>query len=254
MRIPQRQVLRYPKGSVLIRLSRIPILLPLCAAALLAEPASAPEAIVENYAIAARERQHALDGASMEIEIHATLPKLKKTGKLQALRRISQLGRITYEALRFEGDGAVKNNVIARYLSAESENQGARADELAITPANYKFKYRGMTTTVAGRPTHVFSVTPKQKKVGMYKGDIWIDAETYLHVRESGSLVKSPSFFLRKVDFVREYEIRDGVAVPRRVKTIVETRLVGKAELTIDYKNVALPTGGAPSTLLADSQ
>ena len=64
--------------------------------------------------------EHSLDGASMEVDIDASLPKLKKHGRLHALRRISPLGRITYERLQFEGDGTVKNEVIARYLTAES--------------------------------------------------------------------------------------------------------------------------------------
>ena len=29
-----------------------------------------------------------------------------------------------------------------------------------------------------------------------------------------GSFVKNPSVFLKKVEFVREYEIHDGVAIP----------------------------------------
>src|ERR1051325_3070393 len=74
----------------------------------------APDAIVENYCSVARVHEHSLNGASMEVDIEASLPKLKKQGRLHALRRISTLGRITYEHLLFEGDGAVKNDVIAR--------------------------------------------------------------------------------------------------------------------------------------------
>jgi len=49
-------------------------------------------------------------------------------------------------------------------------------------------------------------VTPRQKRQGLFKGDLWIDAATYLRVQESGYLVKSPSIFLKKVAFVRKYE------------------------------------------------
>ena len=45
----------------------------------------APEVIVENYWSAARNQEHSLDGASMEVEIEASLPKLKKQGRLHAL-------------------------------------------------------------------------------------------------------------------------------------------------------------------------
>src|SRR5215475_9683308 len=99
----------------------------------------APNVIVENYCSAERNQEHSLDGASMEVEIEASLPKLQKQGRLHALRRISALGRITYEKLLFEGDNMVKNQVIVRYLTAEAEAQKDQSPSLAVTPANYKF-------------------------------------------------------------------------------------------------------------------
>ena len=175
----------------------------------------------------------------MQMEIEAALPKLKKEGRLHALRRISALGRITYEALRFEGDGTVKNQVIARYLSAEAEAQKDQSPSLAVTPDNYKFKYKGRGE-LNGLDVHIFQVTPRKKRQGLFKGDIWIDAATYLRVQEAGYLVKNPSIFLKRVQFVRKYEIRDGISVPRQVQSVVDTRLVGKAQLTIDYTNFSI--------------
>jgi hypothetical protein len=207
-----------------------------------AATASAPDAIVENYRTAAQQQARALDGASMEVEIQASLPKLNKQGRLRALRRISHLGRITYEALRFDGDNTVKNHVIAKYLSAEAEAQTDGPDTFAVTPANYKFKYRGVEQ-LGDETAHVFQVTPRHKRVGLFKGEIWIDADSFLLLRESGRLVKTPSFFLKSVEFVREYDIQNGVSVPRQLHTVVNTRLVGPAELTIDFRNVSLSEG-----------
>lgn len=198
-----------------------------------------PEAIVDNYCAVSRGQAQLLKNVSMDMEIEASLPKLKKEGRLHALRRITALGRITYEALRFEGDGTVKNQVIARYLSAEAEAQKDQSPSLAVTPDNYKFKYKGRGE-LNGRVVHIFQVTPRKKRQGLFKGDIWIDAETYLRLQEAGYLVKNPSIFLKRVQFVRTYEIRGGISVPRQVQSVVETRLVGKAELTIDYSNFSV--------------
>jgi hypothetical protein len=214
-----------------------------------AHAAMAPDAIVENYCSAAREHQHALDGASMEVEIEASLPKLKKQGRLHALRHISALGRITYEHLRFEGDGAVKNDVIGRYLTAETQAQNDSSLKLDVTPANYKFKYRGVVQN-DGRDVHVFQVSPRKKRVGLYRGEIWIDAATFLRVREEGSWVKNPSIFLRKVAFTRKYEIRNGISVPLEVHSVVDTRLVGKAELSIAFRNVAFGESNTQAALV----
>jgi len=204
-----------------------------------AAPAIAPQSLVETYAAASLAQNNRMRGASMEVDIQASLPKLKKKGRLHALRHISALGRITYDALHFEGDGAIKKNVIGRYLSAEVQSQTGDDQSLAITPANYKFKYKGLIQS-GGREIHVFQLTPRKKQVGLFKGELWLDAGTCLPLRESGRFVKNPSFFLKRVEFVREYEIRDGVAIPRRIESVVDTRLVGKAELTIDFRNVAL--------------
>jgi hypothetical protein len=224
-------------------------LIALTGAMLLADPGpAAPETIVANYCAASRDRESALNGASMEVNIAASLPKLKKQGRLQALRHISKLGRITYDALRFEGDNTVKNNVIARYLTAEAQSQTERMPSLSVTPENYKFKYKRLQEW-EGREVHVFQVTPRKKRVGLYKGEIWIDAGTYLRVLESGRFVKNPSIFLKKVEFVRKYEIRDGIPVPLQIQSVVQTRLVGPAELTIDFTNFSLPDNSKRASL-----
>jgi len=183
------------------------------------------------------------------VDIDASLPKLKKHGRLRALRHISSLGRITYDALRFEGDNTVKNNVIARYLSADAQAQSAGAPSLAVTPANYRFKYKGLLQC-GSQTAHIFQVTPRRKKVGFFKGEIWIDSNTYLRVRESGRFVKNPSIFLKKIQFVREYEIRDGISVLRQIRTVVDTRLVGPAELTIDFRNVSFAENSRRASLV----
>jgi hypothetical protein len=208
--------------------------------AVAAEPSSAPvDVIVENYCTASQAQAQMVRGASMDVEIDASLPKLKKHGRLHALRRISPLGLIKYEKAQFEGDGMVNKEIISRYLTAEVEAQKQQSPAIAVTPENYKFKYKGMKWD-AGQNVHVFAVSPRQKREGLFKGEVWIDARTYLKVQESGYLVKNPSIFLKKVAFVRKYEIRDGISVPLQVQSVADVRFVGKAELTIDFSNFSI--------------
>jgi hypothetical protein len=205
-----------------------------------------PEAIVAQYCAATRGQEQLMQSSSMDVEIAASLPKLRKHGKLVALRRVSALGRITYDKLRFEGDGTVKKQIINRYLSAEAEAQEDLSQSLALTPDNYRFTYKGKTV-LDGRQTHLFKVSPKHKRQGLFQGELWIDAATYLRVQEAGYLVKSPSVLLKKVAFVRTYQIRDGISVPLQEQTVVDTRLgVGPAEMTIDFRNFAIDSGDQP--------
>lgn len=176
----------------------------------------------------------------MEVDIRAQLPKLRKNGHLHALRSISRLGRITYEALRFDGDRSIKTDVIARYLKAEVQAAETRDPSLAITPANYKFRYKARLRTDT-LDVYIYQLTPRKKRVGLFKGELWIDAASYLPIRESGRFVKSPSVFLKKMEFVREYDIVAGLAVPKRIQSLIQTRIVGRAELNIDFVNFSQP-------------
>jgi hypothetical protein len=129
--------------------------------------------------------------------------------------------------------------VIARYLQAEQQARSEYSGGMAITPANYKFKCKG-TINYAGRPAYVLQLTPKAKRLRLFKGELWIDQQTYLPLREWGELVKNPSVFLKSVYFVRDYYICGGISVPRRLISDVDTRLVGKAQLTIWFDKYKL--------------
>jgi hypothetical protein len=204
-----------------------------------ANEANFEAAIIDDYVAVSKAQENRLEGATMEVDIAAEVPQLHKSGRLHALRRISALGRITYDALRFEGDHSVENEVIARYLKAESEGPKSEAATTAITPVNYKFKYNGLLER-GGRRVYAFHITPRKKRAGLFVGELWLDSETHLLVRESGRLVKNPSLFLKKVEFVRDFAIEGGVSIPARAQYSVDTRLVGKTNLSVDFSAVSL--------------
>lgn len=193
-----------------------------------------PQEIIDRYVSQSQAQQQSLRGVQMDIDISADLPKMKRHGKLHALRSISRVGRITYDAIRFEGDNTVKKEVIARYLSAETE--ATKETSPPITPQYYKFRYRGLVNR-EGQPVHLFSVSPRKKLAGTFKGELWLDKDTCLPLREAGRLVKNPSVFVRSFDFVRTYEIKDGIAIPKQTTGTVSTRLWGTAEMMIDFSN-----------------
>jgi hypothetical protein len=200
------------------------------------QPQEKPSAmILDRYVQATQTHEDDLRGASMDVDIDASVPKLKQHGKLRALRKISKVGQITYRVLGFQGDNTVKNQVIGRYLQAEQQSQGDVS--LAVIPANYKFKYKGQKTTPDGKQVYEFQVSPRKKKVGLFKGEIELDAATYLPIFEKGRFVKNPSIFFKKVDFERTFDIKNGVAVPQKMCSTIDARLIGKVELNIDYSN-----------------
>jgi hypothetical protein len=201
-------------------------------------------AVISKYLEATQSHEHALRGVSMQVDISATVPKLKEKGRLRALRQISKVGQITYRVLGFQGDTTVKSQVIARYLEAEKQGQGD--GKLDITPANYKFKFKGKWQ-FDGKEAYLFQLSPRKKRVGLFKGELWLDAATYLPIYEKGRLVKNPSIFFKKVVFERAFTIENGVAVPRYMVSAIDTRVIGKVQITINYSNLeqnAGPDGG----------
>lgn len=225
----------------------------------LGEPKAPPvpeEQMVSRYLEATQAQQSALRGGTEEIDIDAAVPKFKKQGKLHALRSISKLGKITYKALGFSGDNVVKTEVIANYLKAEIESAAKGSSDVALSPQNYKFKYKG-TQDWNGRQVYVLHVNPREKKVGLFKGELWLDVATYMPVRESGTFVKSPSFMLKKMQFVRNYDLQNGVSLPHRTESRVETRFFGSVELNINYLTFskdAAQAGADDAEAVADAE
>ncbi|MGH9667972.1 MAG: hypothetical protein ACRD9L_26440, partial [Bryobacteraceae bacterium] len=90
-------------------------------------------------------RHDPLDQSStVAVDIQASLPSLQKTGHLAAIRRPATAELASspnYQVLRVEGDATVRQQVIARYLSAERQAGSLPASSVAVSAANYKFHY-----------------------------------------------------------------------------------------------------------------
>jgi hypothetical protein len=193
--------------------------------------------VLGRYFTASASNGDALRGTAMEVEIDASVPKLKKEGKLRALRTISNIGKITYKILGFQGDNTIKNEVIARYLEAEQQAQDNQ--KLAINDSNYKFKYKGQHTLRDGSEIYIFFLSPRKKQIGLFKGEMWLDSKSYLPILEKGRLVKNPSIFFKKVEFVREFKIENGKPVPLHMDSTIDARVVGKVNLSIEFSKAS---------------
>ena len=181
-------------------------------------------------------KRNQVRGAEMSVNFAANLPKLDRNATLDARRFVSPNGEVRYEVTHSDGDSAIKKEVIARYMSAEMEPPAQMPTDIAITPENYKFKSKGVRD-FQERKIYVFEVVPRKKRLGLFKGEIWVDSETGLTLREAGRLSKSPSVFLKDVDFIREFRLQDGFSVPQRIETNMQTRFWGRAQLIVYYSD-----------------
>ena len=200
---------------------KLPVLLPfvLSFSVRAATPPPLPKLALARYTATLEQGNKRLDCRRVDVEIEASLPKLARRGRLQAIR--------------IEGDRTVNQQVIARYLSAE-------AQAVAVSPANYKFYFVGAVGP-AGSLAYVFRIAPRRKRSGLMQGELWIDAASGLAIRKAGQMVKMPSVFVRRIDVVQDTYILEAAPYLRVTHLEVDTRLAGLAELTI-RERIGAPT------------
>jgi len=173
-----------------------------------------------------------IDVDDVVIEIDASLPQTGKHGRFEGIRHRGPTGVPEYELMSCEGDPTVKHQVIARYLTAERQACAGPPESLALTPENYKFRYKASIELAPDRFL-VFAIKPRHRTKGMIEGEIWIDAATGAVVHQEGRLTTGASLFLRRVVIVRDTGSRVDLPYFRVTRVDIETRSFGRAELTI---------------------
>jgi hypothetical protein len=175
------------------------------------------------------------------VQIEAAIPRLSKQGKMRLIRRLIPMSRPQYQIVEISGDQMVKQQVMARYLALDQQAAQASTASLAMTPANYKFHFKQAVETPEGR-AYVFRITPRKKRAGLIKGELWLASESGIPVRLSGSFVKNPSIFIKRIEITRDLSIHDGAIDARSTHLLIKTRIAGVAELFIverPYADVA---------------
>jgi hypothetical protein len=186
---------------------------------------SPPALAFARYIASLNQRSPFTESGPVAIEIDASLPGLDKRACLFAIRETGPSERSEYQVLHVEGDSMVKQEVIARYLSAQVRAEALPLSSVLITPANYKFHYAGSIHTF-GTLLYVFQIRPRKKRVGLIQGQLWIDPITGVAVHQDGHFVKTPSVFLHRIEIVRDTSLCDGFPCVRVTHNVIDTRLV----------------------------
>jgi hypothetical protein len=95
----------------------------------------------------------------------------------------------------------------------------------------------------------VVHAVPKRKEIDLFEGKIWIDNQDFAIVKITGHLAKSPSLWIKQVDFVRDYQKIDGFWLLSREEAVSAIRIFGKETLTVDYQKYTVNKLGAGQSL-----
>ena len=218
-------------------------------------PRMSPDLALQTYQSNARRQLTSLGASSDMTIVEAALPTTGQRGRFELRRSFMAPKSLAYGAVKFVGDTFVKTNIITKLLQSEVDHvEKGEGASTAITPENYKFNYKGVQA-INGQTAYEFHVKPRQKRPGLFKGKVYLDVTTGHILRAEGTLVKSPSVFVKKVEFTQDYEYVAGFSLPARLHSIADTRLFGKAIVDISHSEYSAQplTGDAGATSPAAS-
>jgi hypothetical protein len=157
-------------------------------------------------------------------------------------------GRMEFEApesktfvTKSEAGSAIVRHLALKPLIASEINaaRGKDRHDSAITPANYALELIG-EEEVRTHPCYVLRVSPKRADKYLFEGKVWIDKQDFAVVRIEGHPAANLSFWIKRADFVRDYEKVAGFWLPLKDETVVQVRMYGKKILTIDHADYAV--------------
>jgi hypothetical protein len=141
----------------------------------------------------------------------------------------------TFSTVTAGGVGWIHKRVFRGLMDAEQQAAaGKDKADSAITSANYDVQLIGSDRR-DGRDCYVLALSPKRRDKYLFAGKAWIDKEDFAIARLEGEPAKSPSFWIVRAPFVREYQRIDGFWLPLRDETHSQIRFAGEYVLRIQY-------------------
>lgn len=214
----------------------------------IALPRMAPELAFQMYTKRVAEQSAKLIEYTDRTIVEAQLPDTNQHGEYELLRAYKAPKSLSFATIKFTGDTFVKTNVITRLLQSEVDRvEKGDASASAITDENYKINYKGQDI-INSKLVHVFQLKPRRKVPGLIKGKIYLNAYTGSLVRAEGSIAKSPSFFVKKVDFTQDFDDIAGFTVPTELRSLSKARIIGRAVVNIFHRSYDFKLTEQPET------
>lgn len=210
-----------------------------------AGPLMSPELVLVTYEGRIVRQADTLTSYTASTVVQADLPDALQQGQFEVRTKYVAPRTLRFTAVRFAGDPFVKSNVINRILQSEVQHvESQDRGNTAIDSTNYSFTYK-RTESIGLRLVRVYAVKPRQKRAGLFKGEIYLDATTGSLRQAKGKMAKSPSFFIRKIEFAQEYADFKGFTVPVHLHSVAKARVLGRVVVDIfvyDYSLLAQNT------------
>lgn len=164
-----------------------------------------PYVVTRDYKFFASDPQKPTANVVAEIEFQ---PPSTKTFKIENSRGGGPGERIVRKVLEHE-------------TSTAKDNTSAQ-----LSRRNYDFKL-ARAEQQNGYQCFVLEVTPKRKETYLIRGQIWVDAGTYLVHHIDGELAKSPSFWIKDIHVTLDFSGVSGMWLQTQTLAVANIRFLG---------------------------
>ena len=142
--------------------------------------------------------------------------------------------------------------IVRRMLANEAEvtKDYASTD---FSPDNYGFRFI-REEDVSGQRCYVLELLPRRKDKHLLRGNVWVDANTYMPRRFVGELAKTPSWWVRDVRVAFIYGKVGGMWLQTASEASANVRILGRSTMVsrdVSYKlnEVVVAASASPAVI-----
>lgn len=200
------------------------------------------DAIFSQYVRSNQRREKLLQGYSSVRRYEVKNVKGRVLAQAVVLMDYQAPGTKTFQ-VRSSSGSALMRTGLKRAMAWEAKAAKPRVhQETAIEPLNYTLSLLG-EEPVEAYECWALSMVPKRKTDYLFRGKLWITKEDLGTLKIMGQPARSPSFWIKHLDFVRHYQRVGEFWLPVRDEVNMDIRLLGKRILTIDYRDYRINGG-----------
>ena len=125
-----------------------------------------------------------------------------------------------------KANGSILGKMIVRRILASEAEITKDYTSTDLSPENYGFRFI-REEAVSGQPCYVLELLPRRKDKHLLRGNVWVDANTYLIRRFEGQPAKNLSWWVRDVRITLAYGEVGGMWLQSASKSTAKARIVG---------------------------
>jgi hypothetical protein len=137
--------------------------------------------------------------------------------------------------------GKSRGEAMVREILDQETEMTTRTNESEISRTNYDFVFLRQDKFSVG-DEYVLGIIPKRKDKYLFRGQIWLDANTFRIRRLEGIPAKNPSFRIKSIHVTLQFADLSGMWMPISFDAIASVRLSGQ------YTIAGLNVQDSPST------